>query len=158
MSAIKAPPGPQPLIPEKYFDVPTQRLYALSFVALVQVRPISFLHYAHYDHKTHASNSPSNFPLFAFSPIAYYGGIQLLNLQGHQNLRLGPIPPLRLARALWSKMAFCGSPALSGSLATTNTEDQLFAVDSLDSGPQSLVPRRSIIRRHTAPFLRGIIT
>lgn len=51
MSATKAPPGPQPLIPEKYFDVPTQRLYALSFVALVQVRPILFHHYAHYDHR-----------------------------------------------------------------------------------------------------------
>lgn len=38
MSAKEASPaGPQPLIPEKYLDVPSQRLYYLSFGFLCQV-------------------------------------------------------------------------------------------------------------------------
>lgn len=37
-------PGPKPLIPEKYLDVPSQRLYYLSLGALCQVLDCSCLY------------------------------------------------------------------------------------------------------------------
>jgi hypothetical protein len=42
-SSSVAPPRVATLIPERYLDIPSQRLYALSFALLIQVRMLCYL-------------------------------------------------------------------------------------------------------------------
>ncbi len=95
-------PHATPLIPERYIDIPSQRLYALSFALLIQVR-LAFV-----------------------DPRVDNFNLQLI---GRKILRLSKISFIfggQPSSTLWQEVAACRPLILSRSLAPTHSKTKLF--------------------------------